>query len=83
MRCVFKAAPTEWPSGSDVNVHNRVCASQCIPLLIRVTMQGKTSPLSTSSFAIEHPPGNGQAGPSGNGPSGAAQTQSSRVDSGD
>ena len=45
--------------------------------------QGKAASPSTSSFAIEHPPGNGHAGPSGNGGSGSAQMQSARTDSGD
>ena len=47
-------------------------------------MQGKATTTASSSFSIEHPPGNGHAGPSGNGHSGrsAAQSQSARADSG-
>lgn len=47
-------------------------------------VEGKATTTATSSSLIEHPPGNGHAGPSGNGQSGpsAAQSQSTRADSG-
>lgn len=47
-------------------------------------VEGKSTTTASSSFSIEHPPGNGHAGPSGNGQSGpsAAQSQSTRADSG-
>lgn len=47
-------------------------------------MQGKAATAASSSFSVEHPPGNGHAGPSGNGQSGpsTAQSQSARADSG-
>ena len=46
-------------------------------------MQGMAAAPSTSSFAIEHPPGNGHAGPAGNAGLSSAAMQSSRADSGD
>lgn len=44
--------------------------------------EGKTPAPSTSSFAIEHPPGNGHAGPTGNAGPSSVPMQSSRADSG-
>ncbi|DBB11182.1 TPA: hypothetical protein ACH3X3_006635 [Trebouxia sp. C0006] len=47
-------------------------------------VEGKATTTASSAFSIEHPPGNGHAGPSDNGQSGpsTAQSQSTRADSG-